>query len=108
VESRGILGGVEIRAVKFRQSGGFAGLVRGCEVSGDRLAAGDRQALERHVKAVRTAASPVSDARDLVIYELEVETDAGMVRMSFDESGVPKDLSALVDSLVSRAKPMPL
>ncbi len=60
------------------------------------------------MKAVRAATSPVSKARDLLIYELEVETDAGMVRVSFDESGVPPNLSALVDSLVSRAKPMPL
>lgn len=98
---------MEIRRVRFRQSGGFAGLVRGSEVAGDQLSTAHRRALERHVKAARRT-SPAGDsgARDLVVYELEVETDAGEVRLEFDEAGAPEDLAALVDDLASRARPM--
>lgn len=45
-------------------------------------------------------------ARDLVVYELEVETDTGEVRLEFDEAGAPEDPAALVDDLASRANPM--
>jgi hypothetical protein len=41
-----------------------------------------------------------------VVYELEVETGTGTVRLEFDEAGVPADLTAFVDDLVSRARPM--
>lgn len=97
---------MDIRTVRFRQSGGFAGLIRGCEAAGDQLGAADRRALERHLKAAGKSSSTPSAARDLVVYELEVETGTGTVRLEFDEAGVPDDLTAFVDDLVSRARPM--
>jgi hypothetical protein len=97
---------VVIRRVRFRQSGGFAGLVRGSEVAGDALGAADRRALERHVTAQAASSAGTSGGRDLVVFELEVDTDTGQVRLEFDEASVPDDLAALVNDLASRARPV--
>lgn len=100
---------MHITKIRFRQSGGFAGLVRGSEVSTARdISAADQRALERLAQGSR-AASPAgaSRARDLVVYEIELDTDEGQVRLEFDEANVPDDLAALVETLAKRAKPMP-
>lgn len=41
----------------------------------------------------------------MVMYELNVDTDGGPVRLEFDETNVPEDLEALVKDLLKRAKP---
>jgi hypothetical protein len=96
---------VTIRRVTFRQSGGFAGLIRGSELAGDDLSAGEKRVLERHLKAP-PGPQVASAARDQLIYELEVESDSGTARLEFGEEGVPKDLASLVDSMASRARPV--
>ena len=100
---------MEIRKIRFRQSGGFAGLVRGCEVAPEDLAAAERRALDSHARAKGAGATPASTpgARDLVVYEIELTTDAGERRIEFDEMSVPEDLGALVERLVKRSRPMP-
>lgn len=97
-----------IRCVRYRQSGGFAGLVRSAELSGDDLAAADRRALERHIARARTA-PPVADAgaRDMLVHELEIDTESGCIRLAFDEAGPPDDLVDLVDRLADAARPDP-
>jgi hypothetical protein len=97
-----------IDKVRFRQSGGFAGLVRGVEVSAAELSAADRRALETMASGRRGAPpAGAAGARDLLTYELELDTDSGRVRLEFDESSVPDELSSLVESLAKRARPMP-
>lgn len=100
---------MRIRKIQFRQSGGFAGLVRGSEASAEKdLSAAERRALERHAESSRTAPAPrATRARDLVAYELELDTDQGPVRLEFDESNVPEGLAPLMDKLAKRAKPVP-
>ena len=95
-----------IRKIRFRQSGGFAGLVRGCDVEANVLDVADRAALERHTRSGPTTGAP-SEARDQIVYEIEMETDAGVRRLEFDEASVPKDLARLVKALAERSKPMP-
>lgn len=95
-----------MRRVRFRQSGGFAGLVRGCEVAAEDLPPAERRALERYVAARSSPAPGDARARDLVTYELEIETDAGVVRLAFDESGAPAELEGLMAHLQSLARPM--
>ena len=100
---------MQIKKIHFRQSGGFAGLVRGSDVSAEKdISAAERRTLERHAQGSR-AASPAkaSRARDLVIYEIELDTDEGPVRLEFDEANVPKGLAPLVEKLAKRAKPVP-
>lgn len=99
---------MRIKKVQFRQSGGFAGLVRGSELSdAEELSATERQALERYARSSRDApAANASRARDLVGYEIELDTDEGKIQLEFDEANVPDNLAALVGKLAKRAKPV--
>ena len=94
-----------IHKIRFRQSGGFAGLVRGCDVEFNVLDVASRAALEHHAQSGPTPVAP-SKARDHIVYEIEMETDAGVRRLEFDEASVPKDLAPLVQTLAERSKPM--
>lgn len=98
-----------INKIRLRQSGGFAGLVRGSEASAEKdITAAELRALERHAQGSRSASSAkTSRARDLVVYEIELDTDEGQVRLEFDEENIPKDLAPLVKKLAKRAKPIP-
>lgn len=93
-----------IRTTDEWQSGGFAGLVRGSEAAAKDISDAQRKALERHAKGA-AASTKSSRARDMVMYELNVDTDGGPVRLEFDETNVPEDLEALVKDLLKRAKP---
>lgn len=95
---------MNIREVRFRQSGGFAGLIKGSEVAGDALSADEQRALERLGK--KASGGAASESRDLVVFELEVDSDSGTTRLEFDESAVPKEIAALVERLQSQARPM--
>ena len=97
---------MQINHIRFRQSGGFAGLVRGCEFAGTDLSGAHRRALESYLAAHKTAVTAPSTARDLQVYELEIDTDAGSVRLEFDESSVPDELTSLMERLESVARPM--
>ena len=97
---------MDIRTVRFRQSGGFAGLVRGAEIDGGELTGAERRALERADSA--SSAGHGGAARDTFVYELELDTDEGVRRLTFDESGAPAALEPLLQRLSARAKPVPL
>lgn len=100
---------MKIHKIHFRQSGGFAGLVRGCEVAPEDVGAADRRALEGHAQGGGAALpAGASGTRDHVVYEVELETDAGKTRLAFDETSVPEDLAPLVDRLVKRSRPVRL
>ena len=99
---------MQIKKIHFRQSGGFAGLVRGSEAAGKDISAAQRKAIERHARGSSAASSrKASRARDMIVYELDVDTDGGPVRLEFDEASVPDDLEGLVKELSKRAKPSP-
>lgn len=97
---------MQIRKLRFRVSGGFAGIVRGTEVDGHSLSASDRASLARWL------ATPVharaTAARDQMVYEWEVETDDGVSRVECDELSVPDGLDDLVAVLLRRSRPVPL
>ncbi len=80
--------------------------MRGCDVEFDTLDVADRAALERHAQSGPTPVAP-SKARDQIVYEIDMETDAGVRRLEFDEASVPRDLAPLVKALAERSKPMP-
>jgi hypothetical protein len=100
---------MKITKIRFRQSGGFAGLVRGCEAAPEDLRAADRRALEGRAHDMSAVAAPAgaSRARDLAVYEIALETDEGEKRLEFDEMSVPEDLAAPVEWLVKRSRPTP-
>jgi hypothetical protein len=95
--------------VVFRQSGGFAGLLRGSEMEWGELSSEEEEVLmalmgESH-KASRRAASP---ARDLEAYELRVEEEGSSRSVQLDQLSIPEALHPLLERLKERAEPRPL
>ena len=109
-----------LRKIRFRQTGGFAGLVRGCELAPGALDAKERQELERLLRdsglAENSGGKPVipsgganrGRARDLVQYEIEIESDAAVARYSLDDLDLSEKIAPLVAFLQKCARPMPL
>ena len=81
--------------------------MRGCEVASGDLTAADRRALGGHVQRAGGSSAGDSGARDQVVFEFDIETDAGDRRLEFDEMSVPDDLVSLVERLQKRSRPMP-
>ena len=104
-----------IRKIRFRQSGGFAGFVRGCELVPETLDSRERAQLERLVErsglAAKDAASapkPASAARDQTNFEIEIETSSGTARHELDDLDLPPEVAPLVTLLQKHARPIPL
>ncbi len=107
-----------IKKIRFRQSGGFAGFLRGCELAPDSLDSRERAQLERLVEQSGLAAKegqegasapkPASAARDLTNYEVEIESAAGTARFELDDLDLPPEVAPLVTFLQKHSRPMPL
>jgi hypothetical protein len=95
---------VDIRKIRFRMSGGFAGLVRGADIEGRDLSVTERTALERLLKGKHDGHH--DDARDLLTYEMDVETDQGSRRLEFDEMSTPHPIAELIKRLIKKAHPV--
>ena len=95
-----------IQKIRFRQSGGFAGLMRGVDVPASELSTAELRALEHYATGERATPPRSSKGRDMFNYELDLDTDNGPVRLEFDESSVPHQLSDLVSSLAKRSGPV--
>ena len=93
----------------FRQSGGFTGLSRGCEIDDADLTRAEAARLRRLVERSRLAdvAAP-AEARDVTTYEITVETPDGVRRATFHDLAVPEQVQPLLDFLQGRAGPRPL
>jgi hypothetical protein len=95
--------------VRFRQSGGFAGLVRGAELDTTALTGREAAELERLVAAAGLASTKRTAARgaDRQQYEIVVEREgAPKVESRFGDDALSDELAALVSFLRSRAKPI--
>lgn len=95
---------MDIRQIRFRVSGGFAGLVRGTELAGADLSAPERRALESHLRAGTAARDP--RARDAQVYEIDASTSDGPRQIRFDDMNVPDDLQDLIDRLTAASRPV--
>jgi hypothetical protein len=96
--------------VRFRQTGGFGGLVLGCDLDTSVLPPAEAQELARLVKQanlekIRTRRS--EKARDLQNYEIAVENEVN-VKASFDDMSVDANVEPLLEFLRQRARGMPL
>jgi hypothetical protein len=96
--------------VRFRQTGGFGGLVLGCDLDTSALPPAEAQELARLVKQanlekIRTRRS--EKARDLQNYEIAVENEVN-VKASFDDMSVDANVEPLLEFLRQRARGMPL
>jgi len=95
--------------VTFRQSGGYAGLSRGCELDSATMSRTEAAKLERLVEKSRGAAAGTTSkpgARDLTSYRVTVETDKGSHQLEFDDLTVPAEATDLLAYLQRCAKPI--
>jgi hypothetical protein len=97
--------------ITFTQSGGFAGLVKGCRIDTAALGPEERRELEALVEGSGLEASGerfAETGRDLRHYEITIEREAGpAVRLTCDEQSLPAAAAPLVHWLATRARPQP-
>ena len=97
--------------VSFRQSGGFAGLIRGVDLDTSKMDADQTSELEALVNASGIEGSKKARthaARDLVQYDITIEQDKQVSKLSFDDKTVSDTVQPLLKYLRSQARPMPL
>jgi hypothetical protein len=97
--------------VRYRQTGGFGGLVLGCELDTEKLPRREAQELERLVKQAaldKVGVKKSSRGRDLANYEISVEDNRRIAKAAFDDMTVPGNIQPLLDFLRSRATARPL
>jgi hypothetical protein len=97
--------------VRFQQTGGFAGLSRGCELDSGELPRADAAELERLIGAARLDAVRPGRSRgaDRQQYDLVVErAGAPPLELRFDDGALSDELARLVAFLRARSRPMPL
>ncbi len=94
--------------VSFVQSGGFLGLVKGCEFDTEVLAPDKAQELEQIAKVSGISASGefFSDSgRDLHQYEITIEDENSAVSVTFDDETIPTSAKLLVGYLKKYSRP---
>ena len=96
--------------ITFLQSGGFAGMLKGCTIDATDLAPDERQELESLVAASGLSESLErfsSTGRDLRQYEIVIERGMAVQRIICDDHSVPEAIRPLVAFLSARARPQP-
>jgi malate synthase len=99
-----------VMRVKFVQSGGVIGAVRGCELESSALPPDDARELELLVQESGLSVSGefvTAEARDLRRYAIEVERGAETVAVTFDDATLPERARPLVSYLRRNARPQP-
>jgi hypothetical protein len=97
--------------VRFRQTGGFGGLVLGSDLDTSTLPPAEAQELTRLVKQAnleKIHARPSGKARDLQNYEVAVEGDGITAKATFDDMSVDANVEPLLEFLRRRARAIPL
>ena len=97
--------------ITFMLSGGFAGAIRGCRIDTAALSSAERTEVESLVVASGLTASFerfAAASRDRRQYDLAIERQAALVRVSCDEASLPEPARPLVAELVKRSTPQPL
>ena len=97
--------------VRYRQSGGFAGLSLGSDLDTANLPTGEAEELERLVKRAaldNVGVQKSSRGRDLTSYEIVVADNGRTTKASFDDMTIPPNVQPLLDFLKRRASAKPL
>jgi Emfourin len=97
--------------IRFRQTGGFGGLVLGCDLDTSTLSPAEAQELTRLIKQAnleKIHAKPSEKARDLQNYEIAVQSDEITAQASFDDMSVDAKVEPLLEFLRRRARAIPL
>ena len=96
--------------VRFRQTGGFGGLVLGCDLDTSTLPPAEARELARLIKQAnleKTQTRRSDKARDLQQYEIAVDNEI-TAKASFDDMSVDAKLEPLLDFLRERARAVSL
>ena len=96
--------------VKFLQSGGVVGAMRGCDLDSASLPPDEARELESLVRSSGLSQSGeflTQAARDLRLYDIEVAGDAATVSVRFDDGTLPEQARPLVSFLRRNSKPRP-
>lgn len=94
--------------ITFLQSGGFAGAMRGVRIDPATLPASEREELERLVAACGLDGSCerfAETGRDRRQYDLAIDRDGRIDRLSCDDGCLPEAARPLVAFLAARATP---
>jgi len=97
--------------IRFRQTGGFGGLVLGSDLDTSTLPPAEAQELTRLVKQAsleKLKSRPSDKARDLQNYEITVEGGGLNTKASFDDMSIDANLEPLLEFLRKRARAVPL
>jgi hypothetical protein len=97
--------------IRFRQTGGFGGLVLGCDLDTSTLPSAEAQDLTRLIKQAnleKIGAKPSQKARDLQNYEIAVASNEITAKVSLDDMSVEANLEPLLQFLRRRARAIPL
>lgn len=97
--------------IRFRSTGGFAGLNLGCDLDTEALPEPEATLLTRLVhnaKLKKTSTKKSDRGRDLVNYEITIKEPQGATTATFDDLSVPPEAEALLDFLRERAHPVAL
>ena len=95
--------------VRFTQSGGFAGLLKGCELDTKTLDPTQARTLEDLVKTSDLPASGEflsKSSRDLRQYEISIDDGKSTTSVVYDEETIPQSAKPLISFLVRYSKPM--
>lgn len=95
--------------ITFRQSGGYAGLIMGCQIDTNSLTAEEAADLQTKVKQsgiLQAQSQKTPHAADLLNYEITIETSQGKHQVTFDDSSLPQEALPLLEYLQRRAKPL--
>lgn len=95
--------------IKFRQSGGYAGLRLGCDLDNKSLSSDEATQLESLVNTsgiLQAHSGRSENAADLINYEITIETNQGTHQVTFDDLTLPENVLPLLDYLQSQAKPL--
>jgi hypothetical protein len=97
--------------VSFRQSGGFGGLILGCELDTEKLPPAEAEEILRLMRESALdnigTKSSVKGA-DLMTYEIMVADKGRTTKAAFDDMTMPANVRALVDFLSRRASAVAL
>jgi hypothetical protein len=96
--------------ISFRQSGGFAGLFKGCDLDTEQMPAHEAATLESLVEQSRLPDSITEhtpQARDIGHYVITIDAGGHVRRASVDDQTLPESARPLLRFLLQRAKPQP-
>lgn len=95
--------------IKFRQSGGYAGLIMGCELDTNLLSPKEATKLKSLVEQsdiFQTKSTRSENTADLINYEITIETKKAKHQVRFDDLSLPEKVLPLLNYLQSQAKPL--